>query len=47
MTISDVYSQTFVVYKIKLRRLIIDLINDLGYLYMHYYSYIFVTRRKY
>ena len=47
MTISDVYSQTFVVYQIKLRRLIIDLINDLGYLYMHCYSCIFVTRRKY
>ena len=33
---SDVYAQPFAAYKIKLKRLINDLINDLGYLYEYY-----------
>ena len=42
MGTSDVYAQSFATNKMKPKRLINDLIKDLGYLYVHYQSYIFV-----
>ena len=36
MVISDIDTELFVAYKMKSKRLINDLINELGYLYVHY-----------
>ena len=36
MTTSELYTQSFSAYKIKPEHPINDLMNELGYLYMHY-----------
>ena len=46
MVTSDMLTQSINAYKTKLKHLINDLTNDLEYLYEHYFSCIFVTRRK-